>query len=106
MRIRELVERHKTPPRDPVLDEAQLTVHVEDESILADLLSTHGDGEIVERRFYCLEGLSTVYVRCADNESAAELMTAWLPYLPYLPRLPSELIIERPIAHSFRVRPQ
>jgi hypothetical protein len=104
MRIRELVERHKTLPRDLALNEAQLTVHVEDEFIMADLLRTRGDGEIVERKSHSLEGLSTVYVRCADNDGAAELMEAWVPYLPYLPRLPSELIVERPIARSYRVR--
>lgn len=106
MRIRELVERHKNPARHPAVDEAQLTVHVDDEFILADLLRARGDGEIVERHPHCLEGLSTVYVRCADNDSAGQLMAAWVPYLPYLPRLPSELIIERPIARSCRVRPR
>lgn len=106
MRIRELVESLKSPARNTAVNEAQLTVHVEDESILAELLRTRGDGEIIERRSHRLEGLSTVYVRCADNDSAGELMAAWLPYLPYLPRLPSELVVERPIARSCRVRPR
>lgn len=106
MRIREIVERLKNPPRNPAVNEARITVHVDDELILDDLLRTRGDGEIVEQRSHCLEGLSTVYVRCADNNSAGELMAAWVPYLPYLPRLPSELIVERPIARSCRVRPR
>ena len=106
MRIRELIERCKYPTRHPAVNEAQLTVHVDDEFILTDLLRTRGDAEIVERQSHCLEGLSTVYVRCADNESAGEFMAAWVHYLPYLPRLPSELIVGRPIARSCRVRPR
>jgi len=104
MRIRELVENLKNPARNPAVNEAQLTVHVDDEFILADLLRTRGDGEIVERRSHCLEGLSIIYVRCSDDESAGELIEAWVPYLPYLPRVPSELITGRPIARSCQVR--
>lgn len=106
MRIHELVERRKYPARNPAADEAQLTVHIDDEFILSDLLRTRGNGEIIERRPHCLEGLSTVYVRCTDNDSAGELMEAWLPYLPHLPRIPSERVVEKPIARSCRVRPR
>lgn len=106
MRISELVERLKNPARLPAANEAHLTVHVDDEFVLDDLLRTRGDGEIVERQSHSLEGLSTVYVRCANNDSAGQLMAAWVPYLPYLPRLPSELIIGRPTARSCRVRPR
>lgn len=106
MRIREVVEHLKNSARDPAVDEVQLTVHVEDEFILHDLLRTRGDSEIVERRPHCLEGLSTVYVRCADNDSAAGLMEAWVPYLPYLPRVSAERVTGIPIARSCRVRPR
>lgn len=106
MRIRELVERYKNPARNPAVNEAQLTVHIDDEFILADLLRARGDGEIVERLPHCLEGLSTVCVRCTDHDGAAELMEAWVPYLPYLPRVPSERVTGTPIARSCRVRPR
>lgn len=104
MRIRELVERHKNPVRNPTVDEAQLNVHVEDECILHELLQMRGDGVIVEQHAHCLEGVSVIYVRCADNESAGELMAAWMPYLPHLPRVPSERVTGIPIARSCRVR--
>lgn len=106
MGIIEIVERLKNAARPTAAYEAQLTVHVDDEFVLADLLRSRGDGEIVERQSHSLEGLSTVYVRCADNDSAGQLMAAWMPYLPYLPRVPSERVTGIPIARSCRVRPR
>lgn len=92
MRYREIIESISSRLREPAWNEAQLTLHAKDEHILLDLLQTRGDGEIVERRGRCLEGVSTVYVRCADNDSAGSLLEAWLPHLPQFRRLPVGLI--------------
>lgn len=82
MRSREIIESNYTRLRDPAWNEAQLTLHAKDEHILLDLLQTRGDGEIIECYERHVYGVSTVYVRCANNESAGELMEAWAPNLP------------------------
>ncbi|WP_243985797.1 hypothetical protein [Methylobacterium sp. E-046] len=91
MRYCEIAEPDSVPLRDPARNEAQLTVNIKDDPILLDLIRKRGDGEIVERRARRLNGVSTIYVRCADNDSAAALMEAWVPYLPIMRRPTSRM---------------
>lgn len=101
MRFREIIEPNYARLRDVAWNEAQLTLHAKDEHILLELLQTRGDGEIVERHARCVENVSTVYVRCADNDSAGDLMEAWAPHLPSMRSTIAGLWLPRPaLAHS------
>ena len=68
--------------RDPLSNEAQLTVHVEDEPALSTLLWDREDTEIVERGVSVMPNSTLVYVRCEDEDVAAKIEAAWAPYHP------------------------
>ncbi|TFZ54785.1 hypothetical protein E4V01_24550 [Methylorubrum sp. Q1] len=79
MRYRDLVS---PPPRDPFPNEASLTVHIDDEAVLQELLWDREDVEIVERAASVMPNSSLVYVRCEGEEAAEAIWEAWLPYHP------------------------
>lgn len=69
-------------PRDPLPNEASLTVHIEDEAALQRLIWNREGAEIVERGVSVMPNSSLVYVRCEDEEAAEAIWQAWLPYHP------------------------
>lgn len=82
MRHPKIVEPIYVQPRDPLPNEAVLTVHVEDEAALRDLLWNRDDAEAVERGMSVMPNSTTIYVRCIDEDVAEEIWQAWLPYHP------------------------
>ena len=68
--------------RNPLPNEAQLTVHVEDEQALSALLWDREDADIVERSASVMPNSMLVYVKCEDEVVAAEIEAAWAPYHP------------------------
>ncbi len=68
--------------RAPRPDEAQLSVHINDEEALATLLWDRDDAEVVERGISVMPNSTLAYVRCEDEEVAAEIEAAWAPYHP------------------------
>jgi len=84
MRARTFIVLDSARLRNPAWNEAQLPLHATDEHLLLDLQRIRGDGEIVDRHASRIEDVTTVYVQCANNDSAGDLMEAWEPHLPKL----------------------
>ena len=67
-------------PREPLPNEAVLTVHVSDEPALSKLMRDRDDVEVVDRDLSCIPNSTLVYIRCEDEVDAWGVEAAWASY--------------------------